>query len=242
MTETAYKVVRVLDDGRMVSVYAGNTKYNVAAHVAMHEYALGREATFPSTAPGSALDSLSAALEFIGVECGRGRLKIMRVRCGGVTHEHPTTWSPIYGCPGILWATSITPICIVNADGTETFPAIEPDWHMGEKGAEHRVVTIIDSSPSFRRFLVPGKERSVALLDLNECEALFGTSEVGTEIEVRVVKRPEPEQERVVPNVGGLGRTVWCPKCQAGIFCGPDSLPGSCYKCGVLFAKEDPDA
>ena len=107
-----------------------------------------------------------------------------------------------------------------------------------EEGEEHRVM-ILHSSTNFRRFGVSGREVPGALLSEDNCKQIFGTSEEGAEVTTRVLSRPEPEEERVKPELFHTERTYRCPKCKCPLK--EKDIHGGCCACGVLF-EEAPGA
>jgi len=204
-TVTAWKVLK--ED--MSSIYADGV-HGVRIH-----YELGQTSIFPDSAPAIAFVHFEDALEYLCDWSGAGI--IIRAQ---VTVAHPTEppFEPDGGGEKV-WCSSITPIAVVNEDGTEegaehrvVVRADQDDWLLNEDGLHIAAICrVVDRGFSFQR----GARYTL-------------TGPI-----------PEPEPERVVPELFHTERTYRCPKCKCPLK--EKDIHGGCCACGVLF-EEVPDA
>ena len=222
----AYKVVRV-EDGRMWSVWAGGS-FSPGIKC---EYVRGHKRAFPRGAPGMAYRTSAAAAEQASRDWG-ARTSVLRCEVEPAPWDDP---APLQASSEEVWCSSITPICVVNEDGTE-------------EGAEHRVVVRVEpwnGGPRGRTLEWGQGTREFQVVTDTAAEAILGTSEPGTEIEVhsRVLSRPEPEPERVklIIQVCTHARYRFaCPKCEWRTRSEYDTSKvrwPKCPGCGVLFEE-----
>ena len=212
----AYKAVWV-EDGRMWSLYAG--RWHVPGKKV--EYRLGRTVRFPQHKPGMAVRTLAKAVE-VASRLTRAGHETLLLKCE-VQLAAPDERVPFQPTQNeLIWCSVITPICIVNADGTE-----EPQ--------EHRVVVTVEPSDARHYLRLRFCTGGCGYIIIPEG---FGGIKDGDEVEVttRVLKPPEPEPEPVKPTLRTYAVDVTCPACKTTSICyPPNCLPDKCYKCGVRF-------
>ena len=227
-TVIGYRVAEIVGD-RMQSIWRSLDWGGMV-------YRLGERIVYPDKSPSAVFESAKDALAYCAAwSTSRSRnYCVLKVR-GEVTHPSDTPYEPL-GPGEKVWCSSNTPLAIVNEDGTE-------------EGEEHRVVLTVRDADGSKSLYIPTALSAEGggwdPLETTALKSWFGIKpEIGTQIEVttRVLKRPEPKPERVMPRIRRLRAVVQCPKCEQDMAVDEgDCMPTACSACGVHF-EEAPGA
>ena len=208
---------------RVVAVVGGTMRSLFACQTSCFEYLPGKRVAYPPGGPSVIFRDLADAQAYSAhvLRWADSATRVIKVR-GEVAPEGHRPYVPDHRAPGEkIWCSAITPLAVVNADGTE-------------EGAEHRVVEFREDGDDWMKLYLG--DTFLACVFANR----------GIEPGTYTLSGPSPEPERVELISIAVWDELKCSKCehqwQQLREDPPDPTAGKCMYCGVLFAKEDPDA
>ena len=206
---------------RVVAVVGGTMRSLFACQTSCFEYLPGKRVAYPPGGPSVIFRDLADAQAYSAhvLRWADSATRVIKVR-GEVAPEGHRPYVPDHRAPGEkIWCSAITPLAVVNADGTE-------------EGAEHRVVEFREDGDDWMKLYL-GHTFLASVFANRGIEP--GTYTLSGPI-------PEPEPERVKPVLVETIRRIRCPRC--AMTHSVTGTPERCANalCGVLFAKDDPDA